>query len=386
MISVATFSIVIFAKSEINFFPEMQCCSFIVRPIRSLNRQQFRCQSKSALFVSGKAGTKQFAVFKPKVDLNWVRENSSTLEAVLKYRNSSVSVSSLMEDLDAYLKIKEQVIEISSSIDELQQEISERKKAKLNIQDVLTSFKPLKKQLTSLRDAMWVLEEDVVMDYLKLQNCDEKSILREKVYYSMKKGYDTSDNMTRTHKELCELNNLAEFSSVSHSAYYLKNKLAHIELELTRYFTNTLLMKDFEIISNPDFVKSVMVEGCGEDFLEPEACFNLRQYQDFGDRGSGNAMHLAGGASLAPAVAYFARQLLNNPGVLPVSVFCVGRHYRPLTSDHGDPGHRQTDLVTCHQSQVSHRINKTIEKDLNNKFRLFKFSVSRSLTKRWSLS
>ena len=341
--------LVIFAKSEINFFPDMQHCSFIVRPLRSLNRQQFRCQSKSALFVSGKAGTKQFAVFKPKVDLNWVRENSSTLETVLKHRNSSISLSSLIADLEAYLKLKEQVVEISSSIDELQHEISERKKSKLDIQDTLTAFKPLKKQLASLRDAMWVLEEDVVMEYINLQNCDENSILREKVYYIMTKGDDISDRMKRTHKELCEINSLAEFSSVSYSAYYLKNQLAQLELELTRYFTNTLLTNDFEMISNPDFVKSVMVERCGGDFLDPEACFNLRKYQDFGDRRSGNAMHLAGGASLAPAVGFFARQLLNNPGMLPVSVFCTGRHYRPLTSHSGG----NTDLVTCHQSQVS---------------------------------
>ena len=337
----------------------MQCCSFIVRPIRSLKWQQFRCQSKSALFVSGKTGTKQFAVFKPKVDLSWVRENSSTLETVLNLRNSSIKVSSLIEDLDAYLKVKDQVVEISASMDELQKEISERKQTKADIQDVLTSFKSLKKQLSRLRDVMWTLEEEVVMEYIKLQNCDETSILREKAYYSMSKGADISDNanVKRTHKELCELNNLAEFSSVSHSAYYLKNKLAQLDLELTRYFTNTLLMNDFDIISNPDFVKAVMVEGCGEDFLDPETCFNLRKYQDFGDRDSGNAMHLAGGASLAPAVAFFARQLVTSPGVLPVRVFCAGRHYRPLNP--GSGGH--TDLVTCHQSQVSQQICEAVK-------------------------
>ena len=88
-------------------------------------------------------------------------------------------------------------------------------------------------------------------------------------------------------------------------------------LKLTKYFTNILLRNDLEMISNPDFVKSVMVEGCGEDFLDPKASFNLRKYQDFGDRESCSALHLAGGASLAPSLAFFARQLLNNPGVLP---------------------------------------------------------------------
>ena len=306
-----------FAKCEINntFFPDMQR-SFILVPLRSLYRQQFRCQSKSALFVSGRVGTKQFAVFKPKVDPEWVRVNSDTLETVLKQRNSSISISVLIENLEAYVKIKEQVLEISSSIDELQQIISERKKEQLDVQDALKSFKPLKKQLSSLRDAMWVLEEEVVIEYIKLQNCDKRSSLREKVYYSMTKG-DTSDRVTRTHRELFELESLAEFSNVSHSAYYLKNKLAQLELKLTKYFTNILLRNDLEMISNPDFVKSVMVEGCGEDFLDPKASFNLRKYQDFGDRESCSALHLAGGASLAPSLAFFARQLLNNPGVLP---------------------------------------------------------------------
>merc|ERR1712098_660238 len=107
---------------------------------------------------------------------------------------------------------------------------------------------------------------------------------------------------------------------------------ARLELKLSQYFTSKLFQHDFEITSNPDTVRSVIAEGCGLDFRNPDKIFSLKKYQDFGDRLSCNAMHLVGGASLPAFVSYFARNILQSGSVLPVTMFCVGdiTHLRQL--------------------------------------------------------
>ncbi|XP_023341353.1 serine--tRNA synthetase-like protein Slimp isoform X4 [Eurytemora carolleeae] len=162
-------------------------------------------------------------------------------------------------------------------------------------------------------------------------------------------------NTTRTpltHEQIIEEQNLAEFSNVSHTAVYLLDKLSKLELKLSRQFQDKLLdlgfemyiclelklsrqFQDklldlgFEMFSNPDFSKSVLVEGCGSD-LSGSDLFNLTPMQDFGDKESCNAMYLVGGASVEPFAAYFARNLLLTPAVLPLNLFSIGRKYNPV--------------------------------------------------------
>jgi len=134
-----------------------------------------------------------------------------------------------------------------------------------------------------------------------------------------------------SHVQLVEKSGLAEFSVNSHTAYYLHAQLARLELKLTSYFQTILLHNNFNMFSNPDFSKSVVVEGCGSSQHDNQL-FHLKSAQDFGSPVSGDAMYLVGGASKQPFVAYFARNLIQNPGILPVNLFSVGRQYNPVKS------------------------------------------------------
>ena len=295
------------------------------------------------MFVSGKVANQQFAVFKPRIDIDWMSDHLETLEHVHQKRKSPFDVQLLHEDLKNYLDLREQIIGINSSLEEVQQIINQRKKEKANIAEQIMMHKEIKKSLVSIRESMWQLEEETVINYFKLQNCDHKSRREEQVQYCLRKSLD-QQQMKLSHRELCERNDLVEFSNVSHSSFYMKNSLSALEHKLCRYFTNKLLDHDLEMFSNPDFVRSVMAEGCGHDFMNPEQIFSLRPTQDFGDRDSCNAVHLVGGASLPSFVAYFARNILQNPAVLPVIMFCVGRQYSPVTR-------ADTDFTTSTQSQ-----------------------------------
>ena len=334
----------IFPELNKFFFLQMLFHKVILTSIQKLHVSQLRWSSRSALFVSGKTASHQFAVFKPNIDIEWMRDNIEMLDYVHQTRKGSFDVNALLADLESYVKLKDNVSEINSSLDEVQSVITERKKEKADIKDQIAKHKEIKKSLVTIRDSMWELEEATVVKYLKLQNCDAKSRKNENVHYSLTRGHNEED-ILKGHYELCEMNNLVEFSKVAHSAFYARNLLSLMELKICKHLTSQLLESDFELFSNPDFIKSVMAEGCGQDFTDPSQVFSLRETHDFGDKDSCNGVHLVGGSSLAPFVSYFARNILTNADtVLPVTMFCVGRQYSPVTSS-------ITDMLNTTQSQ-----------------------------------
>jgi hypothetical protein len=97
----------------------------------------------------------------------------------------------------------------------------------------------------------------------------------------------------------------------------------------------------------PDFAKSVVVEGCGGDWADGEDWLALRPDRpDHGELAAGQAMHLVGGASLPALAAYFARTVVQSPDtVLPLGLYCLGRHYRACP-----PG--PWDLASAQQSSA----------------------------------
>jgi len=300
--------------------------------------------SKSALFVSGRNATSQFAVFSPDTEFAWVKDNRDILDKVYKERVSAVNIDKLIAELDLYSDIKKEVEKQTHSRDIINQQIKESKTKGGNLNVVLLNrLKENKKSLKQQKEILWDIEENLVPALLKLQNCDLDSTFEEKLYFTQSKQ-PTGTLMKKGHKELAEINDLVEFSDNSHTAFYLKHHLARLELLLSKYISSILLDQELEIFSNPDFSKSVVVEGCGQDFLDSNQIFSLKQYQDFGERTSCNAMHLSGGASLIPFVAYFARNILLNPQILPMNAFCLGRTYSPQPA-------ASSDLFRTQQSQ-----------------------------------
>ena len=333
-------SLCFFQVSHYNFFQMI-----LQRILRDINVHQFRFSSKSALFVSGKNAQKQFAVFTPKICVDWVKSNRTTLETVNQARKVSLDVGNLIHELETYQALKVQIQEDRGNLEQIHLELSERKKRGEDVSDFTRKLKEIKKEMNveAKKESISNFEESSVLDYLNLQNCNSNSRLSEKPYYCMRREENKFNKIN--HRDLCLNNDLIEFSPNSHSAYYLKGQLAHLELKLGHFFTSKLLASGLEIFSNPDFVKSVLAEGAGLDIFEASKIFALKKYQDFGDRSSCNAVHLVGGASLAAFSGYFSRNIVMTPQVLPALMFCVGRLYSPLSS-------AQTDLLSCQQSQA----------------------------------
>ena len=158
------------------------------RAAQYLDYLQIRSLSNSALFVSGRVGTKQFAVVKPKIDTSWLRANLDLLSTVhCNRQTNNINIPDLLRDLDTYSEIKYQMDLLNDSLKTIQETINEKKSSKINCDEDIKVFKETKKQLVNKRDILWNIEEAAVKDFLKLQNCDSKSSLTETPIYSTRK-------------------------------------------------------------------------------------------------------------------------------------------------------------------------------------------------------
>eukprot|EP00088_Acartia_fossae_P044137 TRINITY_DN4677_c0_g1_i7.p1 TRINITY_DN4677_c0_g1~~TRINITY_DN4677_c0_g1_i7.p1 ORF type:complete len:353 (-),score=52.99 TRINITY_DN4677_c0_g1_i7:65-967(-) len=149
---------------------------------------------------------------------------------------------------------------------------------------------------------------------------------------SQDKSTAAPEHSLLTYDQLIDRDELVEYSANSHTSYYLFSTLAKLELRLCWRIQQTLLDEGFEQFSNPDFVKTIGIEGISGD-IEGKDLLNLLPTQDFGDRESLNAMYLVGGASKYPLISYFARHTLQNPQVLPLNIFSIGRQYSQVTEE-----------------------------------------------------
>jgi len=113
--------------------------------------------------------------------------------------------------------------------------------------------------------------------------------------------------------------------------------LAQLELELPSRWhqfraqeEESGALGDSTLLSAPDFVKSVVIAGCGGQWQDEREELSLfEKGQPFSDRAGGQGMHLAGGASLYSLVSFLSKNLVTKSQVLPHAFIIQGRHYCP---------------------------------------------------------
>ena len=159
------------------------------KTVRHVNVYQFRFSSRSALFVSGRNAQRQFAVVVPKISPEWLRSNRQALERVNEARNRPIDLGNLVQELETYQALKAQIEQINRDIAKIHSEIDERKKRNEDITSFKGQLKKLKENsnIGDMKESLWDLEENAVVDYLNLQNCHSSSIFEEKLFYSMRR-------------------------------------------------------------------------------------------------------------------------------------------------------------------------------------------------------
>ncbi|XP_059079352.1 serine--tRNA synthetase-like protein Slimp [Tigriopus californicus] len=225
------------------------------------------------------------------------------------------------------------------------------------------------KALSDLRAERWAVEEKVALATLALPNDLEEDWCKDHdIDIHVQGSPPRFDFAARCHLELA--GDLLEMSNHSPQAFYLLGSLSRLELDLSNRDQDYLRQCDLIPFANPDFAKSVVIEGCGVDFFDPKAEFALEPAQDFQDRQSTQGMHLVGGASIYPFVSFLCKNVVQATSALPATFYTSGRRYRPLATfeNRGLFNTQQTTAVELFNFSESHDTMKSQLVFLRDKF------------------
>ena len=287
------------------------------------------CGIVSALHIPGSTSNAAVSILTPSLDhiATMLKADLDQTKRNLSARGSTFALSSFMEEWNLMNKIRcerealeLQRISVSQSIRQLAAEKS------VQVQNLKEEGKRLRNQLKDLTPIWWEVEEKAVSHALQLPNkLHEKTPLQNNQLLQFFGSLPENDPL-RTKQ-------VVSFESVEHSptAFYLSGSNAALELNLLRTFNQYWINNGFHPISAPDFVKSLIIDGCGMSFQDPSQVLSLSSFQDHGSLEKGNALHLVGGGSLPATMAFLCKNLIQDP--YPLRLVSMGRSYQPTRGD-----------------------------------------------------
>ncbi|XP_048006839.1 serine--tRNA synthetase-like protein Slimp, partial [Leguminivora glycinivorella] len=302
--------------------------------IEFISRKVFSCKKllvrKSALFVNGPKASETFVFVTPHVDIPELVKEKFIIQEQLVNRQANIDFQKVENLWAVYEELKKQKSDYDKKKAEISQELGKLIKNEPD-SDVTKKYKIqsdlAKENIKKLKVPLWAAEEAVMLEVLKLPNTlHEKTPLKE---YQVIHSHSSTPNNNKDHLKIGREKNLINFKK--NENYYLTGDAAIFELGAKFYFNNVLRNSNFIQFSNPDFVKSVIVEGCGEDHTDPDATFILHHNEDT-KVNPDSRLHLTGGASLCSFFAYHAKNVLFAKS-LPLNYFSMGRQYIPSPTE-----------------------------------------------------
>lgn len=285
----------------------------------------------SALYITANKAHENFRVLTPYIDFEERMQQKSELETNITLRGLQIDVNKLESYWNFYKTIdntKEQLeanrTYIGSRITEL---MKDPEKNKQEIDKLKVHINLIKNDIKNVKDYLYGIEEHAMEQVLSLPN-----ILHSKTPQEIEKVIHTylekPDFKADSHANIAKQNNLVEFVD---NVCFLKNNAALFEIDTLNYFNNFLSSKNFVQFSNADFVRSLIIEGCGTNFQDTDKILTLEDKDDDKNHEL-NRLHLVGGASLYSFMAYFTKHILEK-SQLPLTCYALGRKYQPANSD-----------------------------------------------------
>lgn len=329
-------------KKYVNLFPMIS----VVNCIHTGKFLKGKAQS-SALYVSGSRAQTVFGVLSPYLDISKTLQNISALEYNIKLRGMNQDIKHLLQlwqELQhlqsCKIKLEEERTTIANTMKSLAKEKQDNVRDKMN--EWKERGKEVREELKAVTKKVGDVEDILVLSFLELPNKLHHSVgYEDKVLMSLF-GKPTFEQQTKGHEELGKLSDELEFLDCSPTAYYLKNKLALLELSCSEYFTSLLHTHGYLQHANPDFAKGVVVEGSGIHISEIEKVLMLSSHKSDSDK---NSKYLVGGGSLQAFASFFTKQVINDPECLPLKLVTNGRSYLPSSDTY-------SGLFNCWQSTV----------------------------------
>lgn len=313
-----------------------------------------RRQLSSSLYVTGDKAQKTYALVTPVIDFEKQLENKDALESNFKARQLPLHLEKVEErwkffhDVDVQKKTLELTrSKIGAWIGEL---MKDEEANKDEIKKFKLHLKLVKDDLNNVKQYFYDLQEDTMLLLLNLPN-----ILHEKTpleLVTVHRFLENVEDRSLSHMKIAETNKLIEY--INPFTCYFKSDAALFEMTVLNYFRHTLLDFSYTQFSNPDFCRSIIVEGCGIKYEEKSNVFMLEHHDNSKD--DVNRLHLCGAASLFPFMAYFCRHSVQQT-CFPLKYFSVGKRYQPVSNE------APRDLFNLSQESVINVFTATLEEE-----------------------
>lgn len=307
----------------------------------------FRKFCTSALFIPGNKASNTFAVLTPYIDFEQRIEKREELVENLKLRSSNIVLSKVEKQWTFYKYLENQKHILEFTKNEISAEIATLLKDPVanaaEIVKLKLHAKLAKNDYKNLKDYFYGVEELAILKVLSLPN-----VLHWKTPKNKEQIHCICFNVpglkSKYHLDIAQNKDLIEFSECN--SIYLKNEAALFELALLNYTNNFLLDSNFHQFSNSDFVRSIVVEGCGANFLNGNEIFTLEDAHNDVHHREVSRAHLVGGASLYSFMAYFTKHTVQQ-SYFPLKYFVVGRNYSPVGKNRDLLRSDQSSQVNC---------------------------------------
>ncbi|XP_023946042.2 serine--tRNA synthetase-like protein Slimp [Bicyclus anynana] len=284
----------------------------------------------SALFINGPKATDNFVYVTPHIDFPERIKHKDLLKSELCKRHAKNNLDKLVELWSVYEELKTRKKELDEKKAQVSTELGKLLKEGTqgdNLEKLKIQLSLLKENIKKIKVPLWSAEEMAVVESLKLPNGLHPRTPDQNRDILFQHSSPSPNN--KNHLEIGREQDLMCFTK--NENYYLLSDLAVFELGAKFHFSNYLRQNNFTQFSNPDFTKSLVVEGCGADYTNPDSTFILHNNEDT-EGVSGSRLHLTGAASLYSFFAYHTKNVLYSK-VLPIKYFTIGRQYIPSPTE-----------------------------------------------------
>lgn len=312
-----------------------------------------------ALFVSNKNTKSNVRLLTPVLDFENRLTNPKEVEENLRRRGltEKFDINDLFAQWEMYTLIKSKKQEIEN----LQKETSQRLKEVKNEQTLkkredarrkyTLELETLREDLHNCIGVLDDVEEKFVNKFLSLPN-EMCSLTPQEVKIVSSLGLACNED--REH-HLAYENSIEYYSN---TAYFLKGDAAKFDNKFGNYCVNYFRKHNFVEFSNPDFAKTISVEGAG---LSLEKFYEVPHELDVHHT---NWMHLVGNSSMLSFLGY-AIKLQVFPTYLPLQWISTGQTYSRTDQDTLSLYNvSQSSTVQIFQAgteeQILHKFNETL--------------------------
>ncbi|KXJ78887.1 hypothetical protein RP20_CCG003197 [Aedes albopictus] len=265
----------------------------------------------SALYITGDKAKEQYAPLVPYLDFQAKLSDLEKLRQNLNLRRYQLDFEDLKHQWDLYRSVELRKRDIEARRVELKEKIK-RSKSEDEIKQLKMQATLARDDLKNLKESSYAIADKFVAGtFLAIPNelhertpADEEEVLYERS--TSREGSAIGDQWLEKYDSTC---------------FYMTGDAALMDLFLPMNCAGLLQDAGFVLFSNPDFVRSVLVEAARED---PESIYLINEEVDLEHKL--NLLHLCGGGSMLSFLGYLTK-LSVFPTALPLRLVAIGKQY-----------------------------------------------------------